>query len=156
MFYNKSYVLSDYLNKEDLDQLAYYTKTLLKLFENEVGIYTSMYSFFLYKDWADDQAHPFNNPNFFNTIFVYIEQIEAIEKSLMQLSYDFYQPPGYIKNRIWREIGETDVYKSFSYEDINRMITDMNILYEHRQDTPTIYNLYSNENWDGETTLEWE
>ena len=88
--------------------------------------------------------------------FVYLEDINKIEKNIMQLSYDFYQPPGYIKNKIWRTAEDLDVYKSFSYEDINRMITDMNILYEHRLDTPTIYNLYTNENWDGETTLEWE
>ena len=88
--------------------------------------------------------------------FVYLEDINKIEKNIMQLSYDFYQPPGYIKNKTWRTEEDLDVYKSFSYEDINRMITDMNILYEHRLDTPTIYNLYTNENWDGETTLEWE
>ena len=138
MFYNKSYVLSDYLNYDNLNELISKEIELINLMPISLSNYD-----------LDLPTYELND-------FVYLEDIDKIEKNIMQLGYDFYQPPGYIKNRIWREIGETDVYKSFSYEDINRMITDMNILYEHRQDTPTIYNLYSNENWDGETTLEWE
>ena len=113
------------------------------------------------KYWNYEQILPIENydldlPIYELNDFVYLEDINKIEKNIMQLSYDFYQPPGYIKNKIWRTEEDLDVYKSFSYEDMNRMITDMNILYEHRIDTTKIYNLYTNENWDGETTLEWE
>ena len=138
MFYDKSYVLSDYLNYDNLNELISKEIELINLMPVSLSNYD-----------LDLPTYELND-------FVYLEDINKIEKNIMQLSYDFYQPPGYIKNKTWRTEEDLDVYKSFSYEDINRMITDMNILYEHRLDTPTIYNLYTNENWDGETTLEWE
>lgn len=88
--------------------------------------------------------------------FIFVEDIDKIERNIMNIGYDFFQPPGYIQNKIWRNWDETDVYKSFGADDLNRMITDMNILYSHKDERPTIYNFYTNENWDGETTLEWE
>ena len=88
--------------------------------------------------------------------FVYLEDIDKIERNIMKVGYDFFQPPRYIQNKIWRNWNETDVYKSLSYEDLNRIITDMNILWEHKDDTPSIYNVYTNENWDETTNLEWE
>ena len=73
----------------------------------------------------------------------------------MDLSYEFFQPPGYIQNKIWKDT-EENVYKSFSYIDINRMINDMNLLYENKWDNSTKYNIKSNEYWDGKTSLVWE
>lgn len=156
MYYDKIYTISDYLSTKDMNDLANNVRNLLGTFDF-IGINTSAYPFWQYKDWADWVEHPVSNPKFFNNNdFLTIEQMIALEGSIMQLAYDFYQPTGYIQNKVWRNWNETDVYKSFGAVDLNRIINDMNLLWEHQQDRPTIYNFYSNENWDGETTLEWE
>lgn len=163
MYYNKTYHISDYLNTQDMNDLANNVRNELFIASDEIGINTSAYPFWSYKDWADWEAHPTLDPHFFSyDDFITIEQMIAIEGSIMQLGYDFMQPPGYIQNKIWRDWYETDVYKSFGAEDLNRIITDMNLLFEYIEKwyigeyRVPIYNLYSDENWDGETTLEWE
>ena len=92
--------------------------------------------------------------------FLFLEDIDKIEKNVMQIGYDFFQPSGYIQNKIWIKnatiLGYENTSNNFGAEDLNRIITDMNILYEHKDDTPTIYNLFANENWDEESLLEWE
>lgn len=163
MYYDKEYFISDYLTVTDMNTLADRVRNLIGSFEYVIGIDVSSYPFWFYKDWGDWVEHPTTNPRFYNTDdFITIEQMNAIEGSIMRLGYDFFQPPGYIQNRIWRNWDETDVYKSFGAVDLNRIITDMNILSEYMNKWQIegyrvpIYNLYSDENWDGETTLEWE
>lgn len=112
------------------------------------------------KYWNYLEILPINNYNLDLPVyklndFAFVEDIDIIERNIMKLGYDFMQPPGYIENKIWKD-KEENVYKSFSYIDINRMITDMNLLYEYKDDTSTKFNINSNENWNGSSTLEWE
>lgn len=142
MFYNKSYVLSDYLNYIDLNDLIDKVRELLYVFEDKV-------------DLSDTSKYDITMVEYELNDFPYVEDIDKIERNIMNLGYDFMQPPAYIENKIWKDRNE-NVYKSFSYQDINRMITDINLLYEYKDDTSTKYNLESNEYWNGSSTLNWE
>lgn len=142
MFYNKSYVLSDYLNYTDLNELINKVKELLEAFEDIV-------------DLSDTAKYDTTMVEYSLNDFPYVEDIDKIERNIMNLGYDFFQPPGYIQNKVWKDT-QDNVYKSFSYIDINRIITDMNLLYEYKNDTRTIYNLYTHEEWNGSSSLIWE
>lgn len=142
MYYNKEYNLSDYLNYDDLNELIDKVRNLLYEFENKIDINdTSKYDITMTEYELND--------------FPYVEDIDKIERNIMNLGYDFFRPPGYIENKVWKDSTD-NVYKTFSYEDINRIIYDMNLLYQYRNDTRSIYNLYSNEEWNTHvTSLEW-
>ena len=142
MFYNKSYSLSDYLNYDDLNELIDKVRALLNTFSDKV-------------DLSDTSKYDITMVEYELNDYPYVEDIDKIERNIMNLGYDFMQPPGYIQNRVWKDT-QDNVYKSFSYQDINRMITDMNLLYEYKDDTSTKYNIDSNEYWDGASTLNWE
>ena len=142
MFYNESYSLSDYLNYDDLNELISKVRELLLVFQDKI-------------DLSDTSKYDITMVEYELNDFPYVEDIDKIERNIMNLSYDFFQPFGYIKNKVWKD-SENKVYKSFSYEDINRIINDMNVLYENRNDTRSIYNLQSNEEWNtGVTSLVW-
>lgn len=142
MFYNKRYNLSDYLNYDDLNELISKIRELLLIFDSKV-------------DLSDNSKYDITMVEYELNDFPYVEDMDKIERNIMNLSYDFFQPTGYIKNKIWKD-SINNVYKSFNYEDINRIITDMNILYDNRNDTRSIYNLQSNEEWNtGVTSLVW-
>lgn len=142
MFYNKEYGPSSYLNYDDLNDLIDKVRELLYIFEDKV-------------DLSDTSKYDITMVEYELNDFPYVEDIDKIERNIMNLGYDYFQPPGYIENKIWKD-REENVYKSFGYMDINRMITDMNLLYEYKDDTSTKYNLDSNEYWDGSSTLNWE
>lgn len=142
MFYNKEYSDTDYLNYDDLNELIDKIKELLIIFQDKV-------------DLSDTTKYDTVMVEYQLNSFPYVEDMDKIERNIMNLGYDFMQPPGYIQNKIWKdEAGR--VYKNFSYEDINRIIDDMNLLYEYRNDTRTIYNLYTHEEWNGSSSLIWE
>lgn len=144
MFYNKQYVLSDYLNYNDLNELVSKIKELLNYFGDIIN--------------TDDTARYNKNMVEYNiNDFPYIEDIDIIEKNIMNIGFDFYQPAGYINNKVWIEDDTQATYKNISYLDLNRIITDINLLYENKNNTPTIYNLYTHEEWNtGVSSLEWE
>jgi len=57
---------------------------------------------------------------------------------------------------VWIEDNTQATYKGISADDLNRMINNMNLLYTNKDDTRTIYNLYTHEVWDGTSSLVWE
>ena len=142
MFYNKSYQETDYLNYTDLNDLIDKVRELLYAFEDKV-------------DLSDTSKYDITMVEYELNDFPYVEDIDKIERNIMNLGYDYFQPPGYIENKIWKD-REENVYKSFSYQDINRIITDINLLYEYKDDTRTIYDLQTNEVWNGSSSLVWE
>ena len=142
MFYNKSYQETDYLNYTDLNDLIDKVRELLYVFEDKV-------------DLSDTSKYDITMVEYELNDLPYVEDIDKIERNIMNLGYDYFQPPGYIQNKVWKDTTE-NVYKSFGYQDINRIITDMNLLYEYKDDTSTKYDLDSNEYWDGSSTLNWE
>ena len=143
MFYNKEYNLTSYFNYQDMNELVDKVEQLLLAFENII-------------DLTDETKYNLDMATYELNDFPYIEDFDILERNIMNLSFDFFQPPGYIKNKVWIEDDSQATYKNISYIDLNRIITDMNLLYKSKDETPTIWNLFTNENWDGETTLIWE
>lgn len=144
MFYNKEYFPTDYFSSGDINELKAKVETLLNEFDETID--TSNYPI-----WDIETVA------YITTDYPYIEDIDAIEKSIELLSYDFYRPAGYINNKTWIEDNTQATFKTFSYEDMNRMIKDVNLLHDHKIDTISMYNLYSHEEWNnGVTSLTWE
>lgn len=152
MLYDKTYLPNDYFDIINFDELLSKINELLESFKEIFGVekIENDYEFFL--DLYNGEYDDINI-----TSFLYIEYIDIIERCIKKLAFEFYQPPGYIENKIWIEDYTQPTYKNISYIDINRMITDINLLYIHRTDTISIYNLYTNEEWNtGVTSLKWE
>lgn len=143
MLYNKNYVISDYLNYNDLNDLVDKIKELLTAFESIV-------------DLTDTARYDRTMVEYELNDFPYIEDINVMENNIANLSYDFYQPIGYSGNKKWIEDNTQATYKTISADDLNRMINNMNVLYANRNNTPTIYNLYTHEEWNGSSSLVWE
>lgn len=146
MLYDKEYFPTDKFDYGDFLELIFYVKRLLNEFQNIIDTTdTDKYPIWLY-DWNNlitDEA------------FLYIEYVDAVERSIKQLAFDFYKPTGYINNKTWIEDSSSPTYKTFNYEDANRIIKDMNLLHKYRNDMISIYNIYTNEYWNGQSSLEW-
>lgn len=138
---NKKYNLSDYLTYSDLNDLVLYVKGLLFEFEDIIDI-------------TDEERYDLDMVVYEENDFVYVEDIDKIERNIMNLSFDFFQPVGYKKNKVWKD-SESNVYKAFNYEDMNRMINDINVLIENKSDTSTKFNLNSNVYWGITSDLDW-
>ena len=138
LFYDKEYHVSDYLSYQDLNTLIDKEKELVRVMNLNI------------------EEIDLDLPIYEINDFVYIEDIDKIERNIMYMAYAFYQPSGYIENKIWKDKDEA-VYKSFSYEDLNRIITDMNLLYEHRNDEVLLYGMVAlNTTWNYGSEIEWE
>lgn len=85
--------------------------------------------------------------------FPYIEEIDRIEQGIENLGKYFYKPDGWIDTRTWTI---NDSKAIFDYEDINRWINNLNLIYEHKNDEVTIWNGPSYISWNEATEIEWE
>ena len=88
-------------------------------------------------------------------VFANVQEFKSRENNIKYIGDNFYKPDGYIENRDWLE-NEINSYQTFSYEDINRMIIDMRLLYNVREEQVTIWNGQTFVNWEIESDLEWE
>ena len=88
--------------------------------------------------------------------FPYIQEIDRIEKGVKALGDYWYKPDGWEECKIWLTGSETSqVIKSFSFEDINRWIKDMDLIEGSLEDQVTIWNVQSFVYWDEESDIEW-
>ena len=108
-----------------MNELVDKVEQLLLAFENIV-------------DLADETKYNLDMTTYELNDFPYIEDFDILERNIMNLSFDFFQPPGYIKNKVWIEDDSQATYKNISYIDLNRIITDMNLLYKSKT-TTTFY-----------------
>lgn len=136
---DKVYLPTDYINAGDLNSLVDDCATLC-------GIYVEIFGDM---GWVSRMYH------FTVNMFPLAEWIAAIEYNIEYIANNFYKPVGYIENRNWHSIPYNS-YQNFSYEDMNRMITDMKLLYDARNDEVTIWNGQSFVDWEIESDLEWE
>ena len=131
MFKERSYRETDYLNYEELNMLI-----------DEV---TELFN--IYKDKVDDLQQE-EMTKFTLNGYPYVQWISALENNIKEIADKYYKPDGYIDNRDWQTKGNTMVYQAFSYEDINRLITDVLLLYKIKDLQDTI--------WNGQSFVEWE
>lgn len=88
--------------------------------------------------------------------FPYIQEIDRIERGVKALGDYWYKPDGWIENKEWLTGDETSqVIKSFSFEDINRWIVDLDLIEEVIGDNTTIWNVQSFVYWNQESDIEW-
>ena len=130
MFKERSYREIDYLNYEELNMLI-----------DEV---TELFN--IYKDKVDDLQQE-EMTKFTLNGYPYVQWISALENNIKEIADKYYKPDGYIDNRDWQTKGNTMVYQAFSYEDINRLITDVLLLYKIKDLQDTI--------WNGQSFVEW-
>lgn len=139
MFKERSYRETDYLNYEELNMLI-----------DEV---TELFN--IYKDKVDDLQQE-EMTKFTLNGYPYVQWISAIENNIKEIADKYYKPDGYIDNRDWQVTGNAMVYQAFSYEDINRLITDVLLLYKIKDLKETIWNGQSFVEWGKVSDIEWE
>lgn len=139
MFKERSYREIDYLNYEELNMLI-----------DEV---TELFN--IYKDKVDDLQQE-EMTKFTLNGYPYVQWISALENNIKEIADKYYKPDGYIDNRDWQTKENTMVYQAFSYEDINRLITDVLLLYKIKDLKETIWNGQSFVEWEKTSDIEWE
>lgn len=139
MFKERSYRETDYLNYEELNMLI-----------DEV---TELFN--IYKDKVDDLQQE-EMTKFTLNGYPYVQWISALENNIKEIADKYYKPDGYIDNRDWQTTGNTMVYQAFGYEDINRLITDVLLLYKIKDLKETIWNGQSFVEWEKTSDIEWE
>ena len=88
--------------------------------------------------------------------FPYIQEIDRIERGVNTLKEYWYEPDGWQECKIWLTGEETEqVIKSFSFEDINRWIVNLNLMDTALDERITIWNGISYINWNEESDEEW-
>lgn len=128
-----------YLNYTDLNQIENRILTLT----NRLKQYNPSTPTFSSKEWHVND-------------FPYIQEIDRIERGVKNLGDYWYQPEGWVENKIWLYGTETEqVIKSFSFEDINRWIIDLDLIEEVIGDESTIWNVQSFVYWNQESNIEW-
>ena len=128
-----------YLNYSDLNTIENRILTLT----NKLKLYNPSIPTFSSKQW-------------FVNDFPYIQEIDRIEKGIDNLQKYWYKPDGWEECKVWLTGEETEqVIKSFSFEDINRWIIDLDLMEEVIGDESTIWNLQSYIYWNQESNEDW-
>ena len=98
----------------------------------------------------------FSSKQWFVNDFPYIQEIDRIEKGIDNLQKYWYKPDGWEECKVWLTGEETEqVIKSFSFEDINRWVIDLDLMEEVIGDESTIWNLQSYIYWNQESNEDW-
>ena len=139
MFSERTFLPTDYINYDDLNLLVQECSELVDIYSDLFGDDT----------WIKEM-HTFTLNG-----FPYLQWISAIEENIKYIADNFYKPTGYIENRDWKPELKNS-YQTFNYEDMNRMIIDMRLLYNAIDDEVTIWGGQSYIDWEIESNLEWE
>ena len=128
-----------YLNYNDLNTIENRITTLT----NRLKQYNPSTPTFSAKEWLLNE-------------FPYIQEIDRIERGIDNLQKYWYKPDGWINCKIWLTGSETQqVIKSFSFQDINRWINNMDLIEPVIGDNTTIWNIQSFINWNEESNIDW-
>lgn len=133
------YKETDYLNYTDLNAIENRILTLT----NRLKEYNPSTPNYFSKTWVVNE-------------FPYIQEIQRIETGVDNLKNYWYKPDGWIESKIWLYETETEqIIKSFSFEDINRWIVNLNLMEQIIGDESTLWNVQSYINWNGESNVDW-
>ena len=132
---SKTFNREQYLNYEDLNEIENIIYEVTEEFKEITNIPT-----FNKKTWVLNE-------------FSYIEEIDRIEQGIENLGEYFYKPYGWIETRKWINNERKAI---FDYNDINRWINNVNLIYEHKNERFSIWNGVSYINWNETSELEWE
>ena len=132
---SKTFNREQYLNYEDLNEIENIIYEVTEEFKEITNIPT-----FNKKTWVLNE-------------FSYIEEIDRIEQGIENLGEYFYKPYGWIETRKWINSERKAI---FDYNDINRWINNVNLIYEHKNERFSIWNGVSYINWNETSELEWE
>lgn len=132
---SKTFNREQYLNYEDLNEIENNIYEVTEKFKQITSIPT-----FNKKIWVLNE-------------FPWIEEIDRIEQGIENLGKYFYKPYGWIETRTWINEARKAI---FDYNDINRWINNINLIYEHKNDMLSIWNGVSYINWNETSEFEWE
>lgn len=132
---SKTFNREQYLNYEDLNEIENIIYEVTEEFKEITSIPT-----FNKKTWSLNE-------------FPWIEEIDRIEQGIENLGEYFYKPYGWIETRTWINESRKSI---FDYNDINRWINNVNLIYEHKNERFSIWNGVSYINWNETSELEWE
>lgn len=132
---DKYYNENMYLNFYDLNPLENSIYDLTEEISDKTSIPT-----YIKKEWKLND-------------FPWIEDIKRIEEGIENLGLYFYKPSGWIPTKKWLINGNKS---AFIYDDINRWINNINLIYEHKNEKFTIWNGIPYINWNEVSEFEWE
>lgn len=136
-FYDKEYYPSDYLTASWLNDLV-----------GKINNFTTLMTSWL----PITEGTVETLPTFSNNDFLYVEDFRKLENNVYVIALNFISPERFITPKLWDE----ETYYNLSYTDLNRIINNMNVLYEHRAERPSIWNFQYNDNWEQPSTIDWE
>lgn len=133
------YNSEDYLNYDDLNNI-----------ENKIEILTDYLNnnniatipLFIKKEWFINE-------------FPYVQKISRIEKAIDNLGENLFKPNEWITTRKWI-INVSNSKQSFSYNDINRWIKNLDLIEKNKNNNFNIWNGQSFIYWNENSDYEWE
>ena len=132
---NKTFNRQQYLNYSDLNDV-------------EIAIYNLVTELKSKTDIGD-----FNNKTWVLNEFPWIEEIDRIEKAIENIGFHYFKPAGWIAMKEWLD---KERKASFDYNDVNRWINNLNLMYKYLNDNLTIWNGVSYITWNEVSETEWE
>jgi hypothetical protein len=86
----------------------------------------------------------------------YVEEINRIETGIDNLGKCFFKPDGWIKTRQWNLFyNDSEGKNVFDYKDINRWISNLNLIDENKNKEFIIWNGQSFIYWDEQYDEDW-
>lgn len=132
---SKEFNREQYLNYEDLTEIEKNLYILTELLKEITEIPS-----FAKKTWIINE-------------FLWIEEVERIEQGVENLGKYFYKPQNWVLTKEWKNDSRKAV---FDYNDVNRWIKNINLIYNHKDEKISIWNGISYLNWDTDSEMEWE
>lgn len=134
------YNSEDYLSYNDLNNVENKIEELTNYFnDNSIASIPT----FSKKVWAINE-------------FPYVQEISRIENGIDNIGKYFFKACDWIKTREWIPCTQSGCLSSFSYEDINRWLFNLNLIEEHKNDIINIWNGKSYIYWNENSNFEWE
>lgn len=100
-----------------------------------------------------DGVEEYDSKTFRKYYFLYIEDVDDIERAITQIALFTSKLDGYDDNKTWIDNGKI-IDRTIDYRDYNRWINDLDLL-EQVTDYSNMWNLKTqNYNW-GEEIMEW-
>lgn len=153
--------------KSDSNNDPYLNYTKFKL-PNDFGIVTSIDSSDMFYQYIKIYDNEYIIPNYEKHVWVdneilSMQKIENIEHGIKNIGYYYYKPRGWITTKDWLPTSSLNNYnynvniRNISYSDLNRWLTDLNLINFDDLDIMTIWNSVISEiDWNKQNYTEWE
>lgn len=163
---NTTYTKELYYKKNDENGLQ--TNVRYMKLPNDFGVVTNISTnnpFYQYiKIYNDETIIPdYEKHVWVDNEILSMQKIENIEHAIKNIGYYYYKPKGWVNTNDWLPISQIENInknvnvKNISYKDLNRWVTNLNLINFDNLDMMTIWNSTISEiDWNKQNSTEWE